>query len=191
MGLNRGTSSVQSVKSASSKDGESKIMTDKTEKNLAYAFAAESKASVRNATFARKAEMESYHQIARLFRAVSDAESVHARRYLLLMRGKIGSTEENLEAAFQNEIKANVEEYPKLIKTAAAEGNKGVLKAFTQARDVESLHAELYKKALNDMVSDRETDYYVCQVCGYIGEDHAPDKCPICGAIEEKFKLIS
>ena len=166
-------------------------MTDKTEKNLAYAFAAESKASIRNATFARKADMESYTQIARLFRAVSDAESVHARRYLMLMRGKIGSTEENLETAFENEIKANVEEYPKLIKEAAHEDNKSALKAFSQARDVESLHAELYKKALNDMVSDRETDYYVCQVCGYINEDEAPEKCPVCGAVIEKFKRVS
>jgi len=166
-------------------------MSDKTEKNLAYAFAAESKASTPNATFARKAEMESYSQIARLFRAVSDAESVHARRYLLLMRGKIGSTEENLETAFQNEIKANVEEYPKLIKDAADEGNRSVLKAFSQARDVESLHAELYKKALNDMVSDRETDYFVCQVCGYISEDQPPQKCPICGAVRDKFKRVS
>lgn len=166
-------------------------MSGKTEKNLAYAFAAESKASVRNATFAKKAEMEGYSQIARLFRAVSDAESVHARRYLMLMRGKIGSTEENLEAAFQNEIKANVEEYPKLIKEAAEDENRNVMKAFSQARDVESFHAELYKKALNDMVSDRETEYYVCQVCGYISEDQAPDKCPVCGAVTEKFRQIS
>jgi len=166
-------------------------MSDNTEKNLAYAFAAESKASARNATFARKADMEGYSQIARLFRAVSDAESIHAHRYLLLMRGKIGSTEENLETAFQNEIKANVEEYPKLIKDASAEDNKSVLKAFSQARDVESLHAELYKKALNDMVSERETEYYVCQVCGYISEDEAPEKCPICGAVKYKFKSVS
>jgi rubrerythrin len=103
---------------------------EKTQKNLAYAFAAESKASIRNAAFARKADMEGFPQIARLFRAVSDAESVHARRYLLLMRGKIGSTEENLEAAFRNEIKANVEEYPTLIKNASNEGEKGVLRAF-------------------------------------------------------------
>jgi rubrerythrin len=165
-------------------------MPEKTEKNLAYAFAAESKACARNATFAKKADMEDYQQIARLFRAVSEAESVHARRYLMLMRGKIGSTEENLETAFQNEIKANVEEYPKLIKDAAAEGNKAVLKAFSQARDVDSLHADLYKKAINDMVAERETDYYVCQVCGYISEDNAPDKCPICGAVNEKFKQV-
>jgi len=166
-------------------------MSGKTEKNLAYAFAAESKASVRNAVFARKAEMEGYPMIACLFRAVSNAEAVHARKYLLLMRGKIGSTEENLETAFQNEIKANVEEYPKLIKDAAGEGNKGVLRAFSQSRDVESRHAELYKKALNNMVSDRKTEYFVCQVCGYISEDEAPDKCPICGAIKEKFKQVT
>ncbi len=112
-------------------------MTEKTEKNLAYAFAAESKAAARNATFAKKAEMEGYSQIARLFRAVSEAESVHARRYLMLMRGKIGSTQENLETAFQNEIRANVEEYPKLIKAAAAESHKAALKAFSHSRDVE------------------------------------------------------
>ena len=111
-------------------------MPEKTEKNLAYAFASESKAAARNAAFSKKAEMEGYAQIARLFRAVSDAESVHARRYLLLMRGKIGSTEENLETAFQNEIKANVEEYPKLIKDVSGEGKERVLKAFSQSRDV-------------------------------------------------------
>jgi rubrerythrin len=168
-----------------------KVMPEKTEKNLAYAFAAESKASARNETFSLKAAMEGYPQIARLFRAVSDAESVHARRYLLLMRGKIGSTVENLETAFQKEIKANVEEYPKLIKDAAAEDQQAALKAFSQSRDVESLHAQLYKKAINDMVADRETDYYVCQVCGYVNEDEAPDKCPICGAVKEKFKQVS
>ena len=165
-------------------------MTDKTEKNLAYAFAAESKASVRNEAFARKADLEGYSAVARLFRAVSEAESVHARRYLMLLRGKVRSTEENLEAAFQNEIKANVDEYPKLIKDASEEGKEGVLKAFSQARDVESRHAELYKRAMNNMLADRETVYYVCQVCGYVSEDEAPENCPICGAVKNKFKEI-
>ena len=87
-------------------------MGDRTQKNLAYAFAAESKASVRNDAFARKADAEGYSGIARLFRAVSDAESVHARRYLMLLRGKIGGTEENLKAAFESEIKANVDNIP-------------------------------------------------------------------------------
>jgi len=165
-------------------------MTENTEKNLAYAFAAESKAAVRNDAFAKKADSEGYAQIGRLFRAVSDAESVHARRYLRLMRGKIGSTEENIETAFQNEIKANVEEYPKLIKDASDEGKESALKAFSQSRDVEDRHAELYKQAMNDMLADRETGYYVCQVCGYISEDAAPENCPVCGAVQAKFKRV-
>ena len=109
-------------------------MPEKTEKNLAYAFAAESKAAIRNEAFSKKADAEGYSQIARLFRAVSEAESVHARRFLLLMRGKIGSTEENLETAFQNEIKANAEEYPSLIKDASDEGKEGALRAFSNSK---------------------------------------------------------
>jgi rubrerythrin len=165
-------------------------MSNKTQKNLAYAFAAESKASARNDAFARKADAEGYASIARLFRAVSEAESVHARRYIMLMRGKIGSTEENLKAAFESEIKANVEEYPYLIREATEEGEESALKAFSHARDVEDRHAELYKKAMNDMLAERETVYYVCQVCGYVAEDEAPQNCPVCGAVKAKFKKI-
>jgi rubrerythrin len=165
-------------------------MSSKTDKNLAYAFAAESKASARNSAFALKADHDGYAQIGRLFRAVSDAEGVHARRYLRLMRGKIGTTEENLEAAFQNEIKANVEEYPRLIKEASAEGVTAAEAAFSQSRDVEARHAELYKNAMNNMLSDLEMEYYVCQVCGYISEDSAPERCPVCGAVKGKFKRV-
>ena len=161
----------------------------KTDKNLSIAFAAESKAATRNNAFAMKAEHEDFPQIAALFRAVADAESVHARRYLNLMRGKIGTTEENLEAAFQNEIKANIDEYPGLVKDAVEEGERAAEKAFSQSRDVENGHAELYKRAMNSLISESRTDYHVCQVCGYISEDSAPDKCPVCGAVQGKFKL--
>ncbi|OGP63797.1 MAG: rubrerythrin [Deltaproteobacteria bacterium RBG_13_49_15] len=163
-------------------------MSNKTEQNLAYAFAAESKASARNSVFAVKAEQDGFPQIARLFRAVAEAESVHARRYLRLMRGKIGTTEENLKTAFENEIKANVEEYPALIKTASEDGLEVVKKAFSESRDVEDRHAQLYKKALNDLLSDRIASYYVCQICGYVAEDQTPQRCPVCSAISEKFK---
>jgi rubrerythrin len=166
-------------------------MAARTEQNLAYAFAAESKASIRNAAFARKADMEGYTQIARLFRAVAEAESVHAHRYILLMRGKVAATEENLRVAFENEIRANVEEYPRLIQEATEEGQQGAVKAFSQARDVENTHAELYKKAMNDMLADRQTDYWVCRVCGHVHENEAPDNCPVCGAVKGKFNKVT
>lgn len=166
-------------------------MGSKTEKNLGYAFAAESKAAARNETFAAKADAEGYTALGRLFRAVSDAESVHARRYLMLMRGKIGTTEENLRSAFESEIKANADEYPSLIKDASEEGDGAAMKAFSQSRDVETRHAELYKRAMNNMLEERETLYFVCQVCGYVSEDEAPETCPVCGAVKGKFKRIA
>jgi rubrerythrin len=166
------------------------MMAAKTDANLAHAFAAESKASARNSAFAQKADAEGYDQIGRLFRAVAEAEAVHARRFLMHLRGKIGSTEENLETAFSNEIKANSEEYPKLISDAVEDGREAVVKALAQARDVEDRHAELYKKAMNDMLSETETKYHVCQVCGYVAEDKAPDNCPVCGAVISKFRAM-
>ncbi len=162
----------------------------KTEHNLSLAFAAESKASARNAVFAMKAQKDGYPQIAHLFRAVAEAESVHARRFLRLMRGKIGSTEENIETAFQHEIKANAEAYPKMIQDAAEEGMKMIKEAFVESRDVESMHADLYKNALNDLLSDQQTEYYVCRICGFVSKETAPDRCPVCGAVKEKFKQI-
>ncbi len=167
-------------------------MGEKTEKNLSKAFAAESKASMRNQAFALKAEKEEYIQAAKLFKAVADSESVHANRFLLLMRGKIGSTEENLQTAFENEIKANADEYPQIIREAEEEGsNNAVMKALTQTRDVEDRHAQLYKSMMNDMMEGRDTDYYVCQICGYICENEVPENCPVCGAVKSRFKLIS
>jgi rubrerythrin len=35
-----------------------------------------------------------------------------------------------------------------------------------------------------------DTDYFVCEVCGFMVENEAPGKCPVCGAKKEKFKKI-
>ena len=59
---------------------------NKTSENLQAAFAGESQASRKYLYFAEKAEEEGYKQIARLFRAASDAETVHARNHLKVMQ---------------------------------------------------------------------------------------------------------
>ena len=58
---------------------------EKTSKNLKVAYAEESKALVRNRLFAEIADEEGYEQIGKLFRAVAEAESVHAKNALRLM----------------------------------------------------------------------------------------------------------
>jgi len=158
------------------------------EKNLRHAFAGESKAHVRNLAFAKRAEQDELPQIAKLFRAVGEAERVHAAEYLKYLEGEIGDTEQNLTTAFENEIKANSEIYPPLIKQANDLNRIDVAGSFSRAKDVEDRHAKLYKDALAAMVSDAETDYHVCQVCGYVFEGEAPDECPVCRATKMNFK---
>jgi rubrerythrin len=164
-------------------------MSERIAKNLARAFAAESKANVRLAAFALKARHESHPRLAHLFRVVANAKSVHSRRFLYLMRGKIGTPQENLEAAYQNETRAIEENFPDMVKEAKA-GSKAVKKAFTQSMKTNEEYSELYKRAMNDLLPEDEIEYYVCQICGHISEGFVPENCPICQAVSGRFKRV-
>ena len=160
------------------------------EKRLREAFAGESKASVRNLAFAKKAEEDGFPQISRLFKAVADAERVHAEEYLKYLEGVIGETEDNLKAAFENEIKAKNHIYPSLIKEAFELKLEDVAWSFSRSRDVEERHAKLYKEALEAMIREQDTEYHVCQVCGYIFDGELPEECPVCRTKKENFRKI-
>lgn len=165
-------------------------MGEKTQANLKRAFQGESEAYFRNRAYAEKAEKEGYTQMANLFRAMAEAEAVHSFN-MLKLRGIVKDTEANLERAFSTEQFAKDEAYPDLIREAEEEGENGAAVIFARARDVEERHASLYKKAINDMMAETETAYFVCLVCGYIAEDEAPDKCPICEAPKDKFEKVA
>ena len=161
----------------------------KTLNNLKSGFVAESQAHQRNLAFALKAEQENFTQVAKLFRAIAEAEGIHAYNHLRLLGG-VSDTQENLEAAFERENLAS-RTYPQFIREANEEENTAVARIFSYSRDVEAGHAKLYKKALDYMVQETETKYYVCGVCGYVSDGELPDQCPICGAPKEKFRAIS
>ena len=160
------------------------------EEHLAAAFAGESQAYVRNLAYARKAVEEGYPAVARLFRAVAEAEKVHADEYLKYLEGVVGATEENLSRAFENELKAKQDIYPRLVKEAFRLGREDVAWSFIRARDVEERHAGLYKEALSALAGDRDLDYHVCTVCGYVFDQEPPPECPICRSPRENFKAI-
>jgi rubrerythrin len=151
----------------------------KSEENLQAAFAGESQANRKYLAFAEKADREGYPQIAKLFRAAAEAETVHAHNHLRELGG-IRSTKENLETAINGESYEFQQMYPQMIKDAEAEDNKKALKSFNYANEVEKVHADLYEKALNNIGKNPEVDYYVCKVCGYTAENEPPDKCPVC-----------
>ena len=166
-------------------------MGDKTQRNLYEAFVGEAKAHRRLLAFARKAEEEGYPQVAKLFRAISVAEGVHADNHLrLLGETVVRDTQTNLNFSFETEKTVNGVYYPQFIKEAEGEENRAAAFSFSQARDVEEGHAKLYEKALRYLLRDEDADYYVCQVCGYVSDGVLPEVCPICGAKRERFRRI-
>ena len=82
-----------------------------TTENLKGAFAGESQANRRYLAFSRKAEQEGLGQIAKLFRAAAEAETVHALNHLNTL-GEVETTEKNLETAISGETFEFKEMYP-------------------------------------------------------------------------------
>ena len=160
-----------------------------TENNLKAAFAGESQANRKYLAFAAKAEQEGYPGVAKLFRAASEAEAIHALSELKALGG-IKTTAENLQAAIDGETYEFTEMYPDFIKAAETEGNNLAKRSFHLANEAEKVHAELYKEALKLLESKEDVDYYLCPVCGYLHKHSAPEKCPICGANASAFKNI-
>jgi rubrerythrin len=163
-----------------------------TMENLATAFAGESQANRKYLAYAAKADAEGFPQIARLFRAAADAETIHALGHFKNMGG-VGSTLENLTAAVQGETYEYTEMYPPMLAQAEKEGHKSKV-MFGFANKAEKVHAGLFQQALDAMKSGADLgqmDVYLCPFCGDIEFGKPPDKCPICGAPAAKFQKIA
>jgi rubrerythrin len=162
---------------------------NKTDENLKSAFAGESQANRRYLAFAQKAEEEGFTQVAKLFRAAAEAETVHALNHLRVT-SEVKSTLENLNTALGGETFEFTKMYPEYLGTAKQEDVKQAAWSFNVANKVEQIHAKLYQKAIDSMKSKKEmpkVDYHVCSVCGNTVEGEAPDICPVCGNPKTKF----
>jgi len=164
----------------------------KTEGNLQQAFAGESQANRRYLFFADKADKEGHPQIARLFRAAAEAETVHARNHFAAMDG-IGSTGDNLLAAVTGEHHEFTRMYPPFIEEAENENNKRAQRSFEYANEVEQIHHGLFEEALKALEAGqplKDEPYLVCPVCGYTVGGEAPERCPVCNTPGDRFKRV-
>lgn len=160
-----------------------------TTENLKEAFAGESQANRRYTAFARKADEEGRKQIARLFRAAAEAETVHALAHLRVLGG-VKDTSENLKAAVGGEHYEFTKMYPQFVNEGQEEDNKAAVRSFKLAMQVEEIHHGLYESALKSLEGGSdlpEQQIFVCGVCGNTVLGEAPEKCPVCGAPRVKF----
>ena len=161
----------------------------KTDENLKAAFAGEAQANRLYLAFAQNAEEEGFIQVAKLFKAAAEAETIHALNHVRIT-GQVNSTIDNLGTAISGESHEFKKMYPEFLTAAKDENNKQATWSFNVASKVEQVHANLFKKAIDALKNKRSMeniDYYVCGVCGNTVEGPPFDKCPICGSPKEKF----
>ena len=160
--------------------------------NLQEAFAGESQANRKYLAFAQKAEADGYPQVAKLFRAAAEAETVHAHAHFRVLGGATDTTD-NLQAAIDGEGFEFQEMYPKFVSEAESEGDQGALITFRNAMAVEEIHHGLYSDALaavkagNDLA---EAPIFVCTVCGNTVVGAPEDQCSVCSALKQNFVEI-
>ena len=162
----------------------------KTEKNLMEAFAGESQANRKYLAYAIKAEKEGYPNIGKIFRAIAEGETIHALKHLE-SAGKVGTTLENLQDAVEGEHYEFTEMYPEFIETAEEEGQKKAKTSFEYANAAEKVHGKTFEE-LQKLVESGEDhadkDVFLCPVCGWVGPDPAPERCPICNTPQKSFR---
>jgi rubrerythrin len=162
-----------------------------TTDNLKTAFAGESQANRKYLAYAKKAAKDGYPQIARLFRAAAEAETVHAHGHFDAL-GAVGATRDNLKDAIQGETYEYTEMYPPMLALAEQEGHRAK-RMFGFAVKAEEVHARLYQTALAALEAGHDlegAEIYLCPVCGNLEIGRPQAKCVVCGLPAERFVLV-
>jgi len=170
--------------------------------NLYAALQGELTAYTAYKTFTEQAKLEGYYSIALLFQATAEAEFYHANDLwaVLLSMGatefpeadkpKVGSTYENLLAAFDGEFYEYNVMYPGFLAKAQADGLTDAARIFNFAMKAEQVHADNFKNVLYNMSDPSFLDsyniLYRCPVCGEV-VNVLPYRCPICGTSGSEF----
>lgn len=171
---------------------------------LRSAYSGECMAHMRYLVWGDAAEKEGFPNVARLFRAISYAEQVHATNHFREIGGETADatataggvfgankTEDNLQGAINGELHEVEQMYPVYLNAAEFQNEAGAKRSFHAALEAEKLHAELFQKALDAVKAGKDielTAIYVCPICGHTVLNEAPDKCPVCHAKKEMYR---
>lgn len=165
-------------------------MNQKLQEELQKIFIQMAWGAARKKIYAMRAQHEGNKALASLFTAISSSESAQAARFLIQLRGQTGSDEQNCAMAFMNEIPATINLFEQTAELAGNNREKAMHSACSQSARVQRMHLGL-KKKLDRKGAESRVSYHVCQFCGFIMEDKAPENCPICTAPASRFQEIS
>ena len=149
-------------------------------------FGAQSKTSIRYFAYASIAEKEGYRQVARLFKALAEAEKVQAINTLKII-GELDDSSNNLSWSIDNKTHDYTQRYPTFIEQADREGNPGASTSFRNVIKTSKAKIRLLNEALNNLGRNKDFDYWVCGACGFIDTGEMPVSCKNCSASRENF----
>jgi rubrerythrin len=164
-----------------------------TDQSLHAAFAGESQAAEKYMVFAEEADQEGFPHIARLFRAISFAETRHARNHLRVMGG-VNKTADNLRVAYEGESFEIDQMYPAYQAIAKLQENHQAYRSTTYAFKAEQDHRRMYDEARAAALRGADIPdqpVSVCQICGHTVIGDVPDKCPVCAAGKEYYRTFA
>ncbi|MBS7247864.1 MAG: ferritin family protein [Candidatus Jordarchaeales archaeon] len=165
----------------------------------------ELKATLLYAEAEKRATDEGYANVARMFKALSDAEKIHLNLFSRLYYGRdateedvenlkgkvgfnVGTTKENLNVCA--EVEDETKQYIDAANTAIENGNPGAYVVFTQLAQVGESHANACRNALKHVEKEEDMQpekIYVCPTCGYIQVGEPPYRCPVCDEPGKNF----
>ncbi|HMM19240.1 MAG TPA: rubrerythrin family protein [Selenomonadales bacterium] len=183
------------------------VKNDMTADFLRSAYGGESMAHMRYLAWADHAEKQGMANIARLYRAISYAEQVHANNHFKELGAQqggatvtsgavfgLGSVVENLQGAIDGEVHEIEQMYPVYLNAAQFQKESGAERSFRYALEAEKIHAKMFQDAQNAARQGKDMELgdevYICPVCGFTGDRETPDYCPVCGVKKDLFKLF-
>ena len=145
------------------------------------------KASARSKLFAMRARKDGKPALAKLFLAMADSQSMQAQRFLVQVRGTLAATDENKQVVIDAELPAAIAKYEELLAEAEQMGSKALTTGFRHSGNVDKILLSLFKNLKDE---DIDTEYFVCDFCGFVIKNAPPEKCPICTAPKRRFKKV-
>lgn len=149
---------------------------------LAEALALVSRAGDRQGIRAHMADRDGDDDLALLLRAFGESTGVVVSRLRMLRRGKVEAGEQGQADLAREEAEALARVLARMAEDEAGERPAGPVLE----------HCALVAGRLAGLLNGDEPQgpFLVCRICGYVARGQAPERCPVCGAVPDKFKPV-
>jgi rubrerythrin len=180
-----------------------------TAKHVMRAFAIETQAIQKYLWFAKVATKEGYQQIAAIFTETAEQKKSHTKTMFRFLEGcelevtttfkaePIGTTLENLKAAFESENSQQIILFAEFEATAWNEEYKQIATKIKLFRQIKKFYADRFEKLATNIENgtvfkkDKKVKW-ICRKCGLIFEsDRALKNCPGCEHPQAYFEILA